>query len=81
MGTVTFGKGSVQIWTPLSNDQGAVRVTIAKWLTPKERAIHGAGLTPDFEVEITQADIDAGLDPQLDKAISVLENLISGATQ
>src|SRR5262249_31733733 len=39
VGVKSYGKGSVQQWVPLSNDQGAARVTIAKWLTPKERAI------------------------------------------
>lgn len=78
VGMTTFGKGSVQIWSPLSDNQGAVRVTIAKWLTPKERTIHEVGLTPDFEVELTEEDFKAQLDPQLDKAIEVLEQLISG---
>ena len=31
LGVKSYGKGSVQNWVPLSNDQGAVRVTIAKW--------------------------------------------------
>ena len=78
VGMTTFGKGSVQIWNPLSDNQGAVRVTIAKWLTPLERTIHEVGLTPDFEVELTEEDFLAERDPQLDKAIEVLEQLISG---
>ena len=82
VGMTTYGKGSVQIWSPLSDNQGAVRVTIAKWLTPKERTIHQIGLTPDVEVELTEEDFKAQLDPQLDKAIEVLEQLISsGATE
>lgn len=81
VGTITFGKGSVQIWSPLSDNQGAVRVTIAKWLTPDERAIHGEGLTPDILVELTQEDVAAERDPQLEKALEVLEALISGATE
>jgi carboxyl-terminal processing protease len=72
VGVTSFGKGSVQNWVPLSNDQGAVRVTIAKWLTPKERTIAGEGLQPDVEVEITDEDRQADLDPQLDKAIEIL---------
>mgnify|MGYP002681429924 FL=1 len=71
VGMQTFGKGSVQIWTPLE-DQGAVRITVARWLTPKERQIHQVGLTPDIIVEITQDDIDANRDPQLEKAIEIL---------
>jgi len=72
VGMTTYGKGSVQNWIPLSNDQGAVRITIARWLTPSGRQIHEVGLEPDFKVEITQEDYDAGKDPQLDKAIELL---------
>jgi len=72
VGVTTYGKGSVQNWIPLDNNQGAVRVTIARWLTPNHRQIHKVGLTPDYIVEITDADIEAGKDPQLDKAIEVL---------
>ncbi|RMF49334.1 MAG: S41 family peptidase [Anaerolineae bacterium] len=63
VGTVTFGKGSVQNWIPLDNDQGAVRVTIARWLTPKERTIHEIGLTPDVPIAVfTQEQWDQGVD-------------------
>ena len=72
VGKVSFGKGSVQISQPLKDDQGAVRITVARWLTPSERTIHEIGLIPDFEVEITDEDYSANRDPQLDKAIEVL---------
>lgn len=72
VGMTTYGKGSVQIWTPLSNEQGAVRITIAKWLTPEGRTIHKVGLTPEVVVEMTQEDFTAGLDPQLDAAVQTL---------
>jgi carboxyl-terminal processing protease len=72
VGTKTYGKGSVQQWIPLSDEEGAVRVTIARWLTPAERLIHEVGLTPDVEVEMTEDDIAAKLDPQLDAAIKIL---------
>lgn len=72
VGVKTYGKGSVQVWTQLQNDQGAVRVTVARWLTPKERQINKIGLTPDVVVEITEADVKAGKDPQLDKAVEIL---------
>jgi carboxyl-terminal processing protease len=78
VGVTSYGKGSVQNWVPLSDNQGAVRVTIAKWLTPNERAINDEGLTPDVEVERTEEDFKADLDPQLDKAIEVLLEEISG---
>jgi carboxyl-terminal processing protease len=73
VGETTYGKGSVQNWIPLS-DNGAVRVTIARWLTPKERLIHEIGITPDFVVPFTEEDAKAGKDPQLDKAIQLLLN-------
>lgn len=79
VGVTSYGKGSVQNWIPLSDDQGAVRITIAKWLTPKERAINGEGLTPDVEIEMTAEDRQADLDPQLDKAVETLLETITGS--
>lgn len=76
VGTTTYGKGSVQNWAPLVNDQGAIRVTIARWLTPKERQIHGQGITPDIEVEITEEDYANDKDPQLDKAVEAINTLV-----
>ncbi len=80
VGVTSYGKGSVQNWVPLSDNQGAVRVTIAKWLTPKERTIHGKGLTPDVVVEMTEEDYQAKRDPQLDKAVEVLLQMIAAST-
>ncbi len=72
VGVTTYGKGSVQIWTPLEDNQGAVRITVARWLTPNRRQINEIGITPDVIVEYTQADVDANIDPQLQKAIEIL---------
>lgn len=72
VGTTSFGKGSVQLPITLSNDQGAVRVTNARWLTPNERHIAEIGIPPDIEIEITEEDFEAGLDPQLEKALELL---------
>ncbi|MHB8857691.1 MAG: S41 family peptidase [Bellilinea sp.] len=72
VGTTTYGKGTVQSWSTLVDNQGAIKVTIAHWLTPNERRIHGIGLTPDVEVQLTEEDIKANLDPQLDKAVEIL---------
>lgn len=72
VGTTSFGKGSVQVYTPLINDQGAVRITIARWLTPKSHQIMGIGLKPDYPVEITEEDIKDEVDAQLEKAIELL---------
>lgn len=76
VGTVTYGKGSVQNWITLDNDQGAIRVTVAHWLTPKERQINKVGLTPDVVVSMTDEDIQANRDPQLDRAVEVLKETI-----
>jgi carboxyl-terminal processing protease len=68
----SYGKGSVQIFVPLQDEQGAVRVTIARWLTPNGRTIHGQGLAPDVKVEFTEADLAASKDPQLEAAVKLL---------
>ncbi len=78
VGAVSYGKGSVQNWIPLADDQGAVRITIAKWLTPKERTIHEKGLTPDIVVELTEEDFKAQRDPQLEVATQALLHLVAG---
>jgi carboxyl-terminal processing protease len=72
VGVKSFGKGSVQNWVPLSNNQGAARVTIARWLTPDERQIDHIGLMPDVVVEMSPEDFDAERDPQLDAAVETL---------
>jgi carboxyl-terminal processing protease len=51
IGTQTFGKGSVQTIIPLSDGSG-LRLTTAKYFTPKGRTIHGKGLMPDIVVEM-----------------------------
>ena len=72
VGVTSYGKGSVQSWVTLTNNEGAIRVTIAHWLTPNQRLIDKIGLKPDVEVKITQDDINGGHDPQLDKAVQLL---------
>jgi carboxyl-terminal processing protease len=71
IGTPTLGKGSVQMVYTLSDDS-QLRVTAARWFTPNGRAIHGEGLEPDIEVEITEQDLEADRDPQLERAIDYL---------
>jgi carboxyl-terminal processing protease len=71
VGVTTYGKGSVQIPHTLS-DGSILRVTVARWYTPLDRSIDGAGLTPDIEVAISEAERAAGVDPQLDAALRVL---------
>lgn len=76
LGATSYGKGSVQIWYPLTGESGAVRVTIAKWLTPNGNTIHEVGLTPDYPVELTEEDRAADRDPQLDEAVRILLEMI-----
>ena len=78
VGVKSYGKGSVQNWVPLSNNEGAARVTIARWLTPKERLIDHIGLMPDVVVEMTPEDFQAGRDPQLDAAVQTLIAMLEG---
>ncbi len=74
VGVTTFGKGSVQLPITLSDDQGAVRVTIARWLTPNERQINELGIEPDIEVIPTELELEAGTDVQLERAIELLRS-------
>lgn len=72
IGEQTFGKGSVQELIPITSTT-SLKVTVAKWLTPNGLSISDAGLTPDIKVPMTNADFDAKRDPQMDKAIEVLQ--------
>ncbi|MFZ2096317.1 MAG: S41 family peptidase [Anaerolineales bacterium] len=72
VGVTTYGKGTVQNWIALSDDEGAIRVTIARWLTPNGRNVTGTGLTPDVEVTIPDEDAQAGIDTQLNRAMEIL---------
>jgi carboxyl-terminal processing protease len=79
IGTKSYGKGSVQSFIVLNNDQGAVGITVALWYTPKERGIDHTGLMPDIYSEITQEDFAAKRDPQLDTAVQTLLAIASGS--
>ncbi len=68
LGEKSFGKGSVQSVEDLAGGS-ALKVTVAKWLTPNDSAIDGVGITPQIEVKMTEDDINAGKDPQLDRAL------------
>jgi carboxyl-terminal processing protease len=72
VGQTTFGKGTVQQWIELPNT-GALKLTIAKWLTPNKTWIHHVGIVPDVVVT-PPADAPADQDPILDKAVELLTN-------
>ena len=73
IGVKSFGKGSVQELETLN--KGALKVTVARWLTPNGPNISEEGLQPDETVEVTQEQLDAGLDPQLERALEVVKGL------
>lgn len=72
IGEQTFGKGSVQEYHSLP-DGGAVKITVARWLTPLGRSIDKQGITPDDVVPFTLDDAHAKRDPQFDAAINILQ--------
>jgi len=69
VGETTFGKGSVQELEELSQG-AALRLTIAKWLTPKGTQISGKGIEPDI---VIQDDEKTQQDEQLEKAKEMLK--------
>jgi carboxyl-terminal processing protease len=73
VGTQTFGKGSVQTIIPLSDGSG-LRLTTAKYFTPKGRSIHGKGIAPDIVVEIPK-DKDAAQKPPSPPSLDPMEEL------
>lgn len=76
VGQTSFGKGSVQKLERLKRG-GAIKVTIAEWLTPNGTVIQEAGITPDIEVERTVEDINNDRDPQLEKATEEIKSQIT----
>jgi carboxyl-terminal processing protease len=63
IGTRSFGKGSVQTIIPLGADNGALRLTTARYYTPSGRSIQAQGIKPD--IEVTQ-DVPASLKGETD---------------
>ena len=78
IGTTTFGKGIVQSIIPL-DDGSALKVTMAKYFTPKGNYIHGVGISPDIELEYEyqgqdgEKEYDPMHDNQILKALEVLQ--------
>ncbi|NOQ68033.1 PDZ domain-containing protein [Patescibacteria group bacterium] len=71
VGKTTFGKGLVQEMQNLK-DGSALKITVAKWLTPSGLDINKDGIKPDYEVEMTLEDYENNMDPQLEKALDIL---------
>ena len=75
IGEKSFGKGSVQKIETMSNGS-TLKVTIAHWYTPNDTKIDKVGLKPDVEVKMTDEDFTKQRDPQMDKAMEVIEKEI-----
>ena len=72
IGTTSYGKGTVQTWWSLSN-QGGLRITTARWLTPNGSWVHGEGLEPDFFVSLPDVETaEEFADTQLEAAVDYL---------
>lgn len=77
VGTKSYGKGSVQTLMRLDKDD-AIKLTIAKYYTPKDRSINGIGIEPDVKVELPE-HVQPGQevkDVQLDKAVEIVKSKI-----
>ncbi len=59
IGTLSFGKGSVQTIIPLGSGEGALRLTTAKYYTPSGRSIQAHGIEPDWEIHARPKDDEA----------------------
>jgi carboxyl-terminal processing protease len=73
IGETTFGKGTVQELLPLEAGS-MLKVTVKRWYTPAGKNFQGEGIKPDYAIKLTQKDVDAGRDPQLEKAIQVVNS-------
>jgi carboxyl-terminal processing protease len=71
VGTRTFGKGSVQELVSITEDT-SLKITVARWVGPDGEPIPLEGIEPDVEVKMTEEDFEEDRDPQMDKAIELL---------
>ncbi len=77
IGTTTYGKGIVQTVRPLTDDS-AIKLTTAKYFTPKGENIHGKGIEPDIELKYKYTgkedeDYDYTKDNQVRRAVRELK--------
>jgi carboxyl-terminal processing protease len=75
VGKTSFGKGTVQEIQDLS-DGSVLKLTVAHWVLPSGHVLEDAGLEPDYDVELTEEDLEKGLDPQLDKALEIMGEIL-----
>jgi carboxyl-terminal processing protease len=75
VGQKSYGKGSVQQPFNLS-DGSELKVTVAKWYTPKDNLIDKIGINPDVEVKFLSEDYEKKFDRQMDEAKKILLQFI-----
>lgn len=75
IGEKSFGKGSVQEVVRLKNSEAFLKITIAKWLTPKGASISEVGLAADVKVSMPDDWTSTQNDPQLEKALEIIKDL------
>ncbi len=84
VGVKTFGKGIIQGVVPIGQEGAGMQLTVAQYFTPNGHAVHGIGITPDVVVELPEehdglynfADLK---DPQLKKAVDIMQEKLAGA--
>lgn len=76
VGERSFGKGTVQRVIELK-DGSSLKITVAHWVLPNGEILGEKGLIPDVEVKMTEEDVEAERDPQRDKAIELLKQIIA----
>lgn len=74
VGTNTYGKGSVQELVEITPDT-SIKLTVARWMGPAGDHIPLTGIVPDVIVPVTEEDIKAGKDPQMEAAIELVNSL------
>lgn len=75
IGKESYGKGTAQQILPLENG-ATLHITTQKWLLPDKSWISPDNkITPDIEIDFSREEFEAGLDPQLDKAIEEVKNI------
>ncbi len=79
IGITTYGKGVVQSILPLGDGNTGVKLTTSEYFSPLGRSINGTGVTPDYFVE--DPDLTDDLDPQMDKAVELLNTEIAALQQ
>ncbi len=73
VGETTFGKGSVQELVNITSET-SLKITVARWLTPNGLSISEKGIEPSVVVKYTSAERQAGKDPQMEKALEILNS-------